>query len=407
MTNLMSHVVRASALFVAWSGLCFPLQSLAGQPRPATLIKISGGVTYQKKSGDSFTPIITQTMKVYQGWIVQLEQGAKASLICPAPPPPEKPKPNEIAPHQLGPYLSSQKIKVVDKCKYVTLEQGDKKRFLGGFEPEVPYIVSPRHTLTFNNKPTLTWNSIPKVTGYEVKIYKDNLGTAEIFDFSSIPLSHTQESKLLPGADLVQIDYPFSKPLQSGVNYRLEVSATTGTNSSVSSKEKINESTYSSDYGFSGLWFKVLEPDPGVKEAINQAQKMPNLPDEVKQSSIAQIYDNYGYTNDAIRILERLLPQTKKPGIYRKLGNLYEQTGLSLLAQAAYLEAIKLAQTGSAENSSSESNQEEIRLACEDLAALHKLMTTQTGAVQSPHPACPSPKVLYQGLPINVIADQK
>ncbi len=205
---------------------------------------------------------------------------------------------------------------------------------LGGIDPSVPYLISPRRTLILDRQPTFRWNAVPGASYYTVGlstsagvIWQQKVGETEIV-------------------------YPGEPPLEPGKLYSLTIKADTGTSSQ--------------DENVSGLEF-VLLTDTDLKQVQTDVEQLTNLDlsDEAEALALANFYADYILTSDsaqaynlaaedlatysltakAIEILEALVAQgSTTPAVYRILGDLYWQSGLQLLAEAQYLKVVELAQ---------------------------------------------------------------
>ena len=208
---------------------------------------------------------------------------------------------------------------------------------LGGTNPNIPYIISPRRSLLLDSKPTLRWNGVPGATTYTV-----SLTSATGFKWEQ-QVSDTQ------------VTYPSKPPLEPGVLYSLVVKADTGESSQ--------------DEKASGLGFMLLNDTDieKVKTDIKQITRRELADnDEAQALALASIYTDYILTSEsakaydlnaedietyslnvkAIEVLEDLIQKNNEtPSVYRLLGDLYWHSGLQLLAEAQYIKVIELADT--------------------------------------------------------------
>lgn len=206
---------------------------------------------------------------------------------------------------------------------------------LGGTNPLIPYLITPRHTLLLNNTPTFRWNAIPKATQYTVTLQTPK---------GVVWQKQTKNNSLV---------YPGIPPLQAGTNYSLVIKANTGKTSQ--------------DEGTSNLDFRVLRKSEAtaIQSEVTQITKL-GLNEQVTALMLANLYSRYtlpqdaiqayGLTTDtfksynlsadAITTLETLVKIGKQSTIiYRSLGDIYWQTGLAQKAVDNYLIAIKLAKS--------------------------------------------------------------
>ncbi|MEQ9369418.1 MAG: tetratricopeptide repeat protein [Coleofasciculus chthonoplastes F3-SA18-01] len=185
---------------------------------------------------------------------------------------------------------------------------------LGGSNPEIPYILSPRMTYLLNERPTFHWNEVPGATGYTVKV----LGPAGFVKWEKEKITSTE------------LKYPNDAPsLTQGVQYLLTVITEYGR----SSRE---------DDGSGGsLGFEIL-PENKRKEVLNKvvAINNSNWTDENKALALAEVYSAEDLITDAIKEL-RQIEGAKTPFVYSRLGKLYAESGLNLLAEDYYSKAIE------------------------------------------------------------------
>ncbi|MDZ8185776.1 MAG: tetratricopeptide repeat protein [Nostoc sp. ChiSLP02] len=206
---------------------------------------------------------------------------------------------------------------------------------LGGTNPLIPYLITPRHTLLLSSTPTFRWNAIPKATQYTVTLQS--------------PTGVVWQKQVKNNS----VVYPGLPRLQSGTNYSLVIKANTGKTSQ--------------DEGTSNLDFRVLRKSEAaaIQSEVTKITKL-GLNEQVTALMLANVYSRYtlpqdaipayGLTADtfksynlsaeAIATLETLVKTGKRSTIiYRSLGDIYWQTGLAQKAIDNYLAAIKLAKS--------------------------------------------------------------
>lgn len=183
----------------------------------------------------------------------------------------------------------------------------------GPLDSLIPYIISPRRTLLLNDRPKLRWNKVPGVNTYNVSLVK---GDRTIW-----------ETKV-NGNEVV---YPGTPQLEPGVEYLLMVKAENGR---TSEEEKLG------DRGFRML---AMAQKQFVKGAIEQIDDRP-IADTTKALQRAYFYIGADLKSEAIETLEALVATGIQEAVaYRKLGDLYWQEGVTLLAENHYLKAHELA----------------------------------------------------------------
>ncbi|MEQ8382352.1 MAG: tetratricopeptide repeat protein [Coleofasciculus sp. A1-SPW-01] len=188
-------------------------------------------------------------------------------------------------------------------------ERGDE---LARNDPSLPYIISPRRTQILSDQPLLRWNPVSGATEYTVKVS----GGGNQWQ--------TQTSD-------TAIPYSGDFPLKPDIYYTLKIEADTGSLS-------IDENT--SQLGFTPLNSHQRQQ---LQTAINQLNSW-NLNPEAKALSLAYLYNQHNLKAKAIQTLENLIQQTTPtPATHRQLGTLYQQIGLTNLAETHYQQALKLA----------------------------------------------------------------
>ena len=210
---------------------------------------------------------------------------------------------------------------------------------LGGTDPTLPYLISPRHTLLLSNIPIFRWNPVSGVTRYVVQVKSANRVIWE---------TTVQQP---------QIIYSGS-PLVPGTAYTVTVKASNG---KTSEQDGINQTRASE------LEFRVLrqpEADKIAQEVAVIRKSGLTAPvtalalakvygDYVLPASTAQAYglsdqtlDTHSLTTDAITELEEQIKKGDPSTIvHRTLGNLYWQIGLAQPAIDHYNQAINLVQS--------------------------------------------------------------
>ncbi|MEG4272325.1 MULTISPECIES: tetratricopeptide repeat protein [unclassified Microcoleus] len=183
----------------------------------------------------------------------------------------------------------------------------------GPLDVLIPYIISPRRTLLLNERPKLRWNKVPGVNNYTVSLVK---GERTIW-----------ETKV-NGNEVV---YPGTLQLEPGFEYLLVVKAENGR---TSDEEKLPARS-----------FRMLPTTEKqlVKGAIEQIDSQ-KIAETTKALQRAYFYIGSDLKSEAIETLEALVARGFQEAIaYRKLGDLYWQEGVTLLAESNYLQAHKLA----------------------------------------------------------------
>jgi len=240
---------------------------------------------------------------------------------------------------------------------------------LGGNNPLIPYIVSPRYTRLLGNRPTLRWNAIEGATRYTVTLYREYLGEIEPVWCRSVtsndsvesveelpyprdeePLKKEKNCRSVEGNETVEgveeLPYPRDeKPLEEEKDYRLVVEAD---NSRSSQEEEIDLDKYDVESrGVSELRFRLFgETQAQLIREISLEITQEEQPKDDDLIFLASHYADNNLYAEAIKRLNDLIKSGyQKPDVYRILGDLYAQIGLNLLAKESYLKAIEQARS--------------------------------------------------------------
>jgi hypothetical protein len=214
----------------------------------------------------------------------------------------------------------------------ISLRGGGLVNIPGGSDPAIPYIITPRRTWLLTSQPVIQWNAIPGANSYKVRVKGEGV------DWQTQTIKN-------------EIVYPGEPPLQPGATYLVIVEANTGQSSQQEVAKPVEEGRTLPFYedGRVAAWgFSVL-PEEDAKEVNASIKRITTfefweLPEETKTLAVADLYINNDLYAEAIAALEALVKQdSKAPGVYQLLGDVYSHTGLNLLAEARYLQAIELA----------------------------------------------------------------
>lgn len=177
----------------------------------------------------------------------------------------------------------------------------------------IPYVISPRRTFILTNKPKLRWNAVIGAKSYDISLQKG------------------QKTFWQTKVNTNEFLYPGEPKLEHGTEYLLLVKADNGKSSQ---EEKLP-----------ARGFRLLPEAQAqiVKTAIAQLNNQ-QTSDKIKILQSAFIYSGLELKSEAIEALQALVNSSiKEAWIYRQLGQLYWETGVSLLAETNYQEAAKLA----------------------------------------------------------------
>ncbi|NEO86915.1 MAG: hypothetical protein F6J87_22050 [Spirulina sp. SIO3F2] len=185
---------------------------------------------------------------------------------------------------------------------------------IGGDDVSIPYIIAPRSGLLFNANPRFQWNPVADATRYTITLVcEEGCDALE------------PEAIWRGESETPQLTYPEDAPaLQADAFYHLEVIADTGQSSTDAATEDVS--------------FLVLPLEDSV--TISEDAELP--PELLVFDQATLLLENEYYA-DAIALLQDQITQTPTPALYQKLAELYLATGLRLLGEQAYAEAIALA----------------------------------------------------------------
>jgi len=194
---------------------------------------------------------------------------------------------------------------------------------LGGINSDIPYLITPRHSLLLSHTPLIRWHQVSGVTEYTIEV----TGATGL-----MWKTKTKETQLVYAG----------KPLAPGVPYSIIIRTNTGKSS--------QDDNFNSEQKATNLEFRILGKSEADAVKLQAAKiVLGSVNNEVDALTLASFYNNYtlpqfetySLTSDAIAILESLAQQGKQSAlIYRTLGDLYWQTGLVRLAETNYLKAV-------------------------------------------------------------------
>jgi tetratricopeptide (TPR) repeat protein len=235
---------------------------------------------------------------------------------------------------------------------------------LGGYDPSLPYIIAPRHTLLLNPNPLIRWNAVPGSVEYTLEV-NDPKGM--------VWKTKTKDNKTL-----------YAGPaLDAGIPYSLVISTNTG-------KSSLEEKNPNGKDKNRHLEFRLLRPAEistlTKTNSITIADILSlvdiyadyTIPESLLPSyQLPRDYsETYNLTGEAIFLLESAIQKGESTSlIHRTLGDLYWQTGLINPAETEYKKAIKLAK--------SLTNLEDATLAQEQLGQIYSTIGQKSEASQA------------------------
>jgi hypothetical protein len=288
-----------------------------------------GRVRVQRERRTDWTPARTGT-PLYQGDQLLPDRGVSILVRCP----------NAKQPVRVTTGVPSGLRKICLKWSTRDNRGSQAAETIGGVDPSIPYLITPRHTLLLSRTPEIRWHPVPEATKYTIKV-TDPTGV--------VWQTQTQDT---------HITYA-GKPLKPGVPYSITIQTNTG-------KSSQDDRAPNREQPAANLDFRILHPSDAKKvkdkideislssptnaaDALDLARFYSNfvLPESVIQAYNLSVdnYQTYSLTSEAIDLLESWLKQGKdSPILHRTLGDLYWQTGLIRPAQEHYLKAIEQVQ---------------------------------------------------------------
>ncbi|MDK2411506.1 tetratricopeptide repeat protein [Aphanizomenon sp. PH219] len=320
-------MIKFTAITLALALITFPFAVMA-QTAKIQSISGTGKVRLQREKRTDWIPVRPAT-DLYQGDQILPDRGVKVYVRCP-----DWSKPVLVrtgVPSGMGSICPT----------WVSRDSRGSQTvgILGGINPDIPYLITPRHSLLLSRTPLIRWHQVSGVAEYTIEV----TGATGL-----MWKTKTKETQLVYAG----------KPLAAGVPYSIIIRTNTGKSS--------QEDNYNSEQKATNLEFRILRKSEAevVKSATAQIASS-SLNNEADALTLANFYSNYvlpqsviqayqlpdntfetySLTGDAIAILESLVQKGKQSVlIYRTLGDLYWQTGLVRLAETNYLKAIDLVQ---------------------------------------------------------------
>lgn len=289
----------------------------------AYIAQVKGKVELKRKTATEFRPVTRVGTPLSEGDQLRRASTAVVLVACPN----GKKQPVRRAEERTG------LTEICPKWKGIISKGPPPLGSIGGLNPQLPYLISPRRTFLLNRTPTLRWHPVPGTTHYTVQI----VGPQG-------PVWQTQVKE-------TQVTYSGQPELQPGTRYSVVIQTNTGQSSQAE--------------GSTGNEFIILrESEAKAVQAEVNAILQGDWGDEIKTLKLANYYSNYEVTQPssyglseqaakgyrlnaaAIAVLENLIDRGQRsPLLYRSLGNLYWHTGLVRPAKGVYLQAIENVQS--------------------------------------------------------------
>ena len=214
---------------------------------------------------------------------------------------------------------SGDAVLVSSRCP-TTMSRVRAGRSLGGTNPNIPYVISPRNTWLLDDQFTVRWRPVPGASRYRVRLFR-------WADQRDVPERLLWERTVSE----TQVEYTGAFPLEPGWYYSVEVEADNGASSN-------------SDQGAAKAGFEILFPEDLELLQADLTDLNPALSEEGLALSLAGLYLREDVLAEAIAVLEPFVEAgTENLLIYQTLGDLYSYVGLNVLALERYDQAQTLA----------------------------------------------------------------
>ncbi len=325
-TTMINNQGKYANLFFLTSLIFILGLETSVQAQIATIDSINpqtGQVLVKREEWSDFRPVSAGS-ELKEGDQIYPSQGVQVRLVCP-----------NLSKETVVPGVPSG-IKSICLTWEIRIEKAPPPSgILGGFDSSIPYIISPRHTLLLSEQPLLRWNPVPQATSYTVEVInvQDTIWKAQV--------------------QQPQVTYAENHSLTPGITYSLKVITDRGQSSEQDSQSNlgfiilrpaeaqiINDEVAKIEQGeFSPLTTALLLAD------FYRNYTLPVSSIEAYGLTSEQAR-SYHLTAEAIATLKSITQQTEQfPIIYRRLGELYWQSGLVNLTIEHYLKAIKMAES--------------------------------------------------------------
>ncbi len=317
--------------------------------QPSVLIRIKndyGDLLFRPNNQSEYVPA-SENMELYPGYWLQQKLGGPSKIRCAK----ESPMSQDI--YKL---VSEGEHTLTNLgCPLIARTQSRRITPRGGENLEIPFMISPRSTAVLNNKPTLRWNAVTGVTNYTISLEEQRVGKGKVWttEVSDRGMEYPNQPPGSSPVKYIEVDYPAdASPLEPGVDYLAIVTTqqqVKATDKCRNGWEKQPEDPFkcitssTKDEG-KGLGFYLLDENEVQQIQELAANITQELDGEAQALALAHLYKENDLMVDAIATLETLLEQgSQTTGVYRFLGDLYQEVQLSQLAEVRYTKAIELA----------------------------------------------------------------
>ena len=183
-------------------------------------------------------------------------------------------------------------------------------------EDNVPYVLRPRDTSLINQTPSLYLHTLPDIESYTISLISD--------DGQERPPVEIDGGETAWPSDW--------SPMEAGATYVLVVNAD-------------GRASDQSDKGHTGLGFWLLDSEDIEEVAAKEEQlRASSMSPKAKILLVAELYNAYGLSSEAIELLEDLISHEESPTVWLALGKLYLESGLSTEASEAFKLALAMAE---------------------------------------------------------------
>ena len=263
------------------------------------------------------------------------------------------------------------------------------KMWIGGINPSIPYIVSPRYYFTSTGRPMIRWNPVPCATYYIVTLEQvDAIVTREQVDpyrakivwkedhqstftsdsdeceCKSLIQDPSIDSKVDTQVRLEKLDYPVKRPpLTSNTAYRFRVEAFDKKGNKLSSSLDEEKEVFSTKFkppkssyinlGIQGLAFRYRDKKNDSYQQYIENKITLEITTDPSSDSILSLLDHFStetFYGECIELLLTTINAKSKdpliPLIYLELGKIYMKNGLITLAAKNFRKVIEFIPDG-------------------------------------------------------------
>lgn len=200
-------------------------------------------------------------------------------------------------------------------------------RLLGGVNPAIPYVISPRHTWLEDDAFTIEWNPVENASSYTVSVWRWSYARDE--RDALVWQTTTTDTRTT---------YAGEPDLELGRHYSIEVVTDTGASSTADAGDARS--------GFQLLFAEDLELLRRDRRHIERL----DIPVAEKAFYLAALYTEERLYHRAIAVLMPLAQSnTSDPWIHKALGDVHSYIGLNQRALDHYQEALRIARGGGAD----------------------------------------------------------